>query len=213
MTLDFGSAGSAFGAAVGDLFGAAGAGEAAAGYEGASKSELLAARLSTASGVIQKAAADRSINRAIGGQRADIGASGFKFSGSGIDLARNSAQQGAISKALIEDQSQIETLGHEEQSAMYASQAQQARTQQSAGLFSGILNIGLGVLGLFSDAALKENIKRIAVDKDGKNVYEFNYIGDNRKWRGYIAQELDPKDVTDAVGFLMPDEKHRAELV
>lgn len=44
--------------------------------------------------------------------------------------------------------------------------------------------------GGFSDIRLKENIKNIGKSDLGINIYEWNYINDNNKYKGVIAQEL-----------------------
>jgi len=44
--------------------------------------------------------------------------------------------------------------------------------------------------GLFSDSRLKENINKIGESKSGIPIYEFNYIGDNNKYSGAMAQDL-----------------------
>jgi hypothetical protein len=194
------------GTAASDIFGAFGSFAAAGGYSAAAKYAKQSANLSLASSAIKQTAEERQIEKVIGGQFQDVRGSGFEFSGSSLDIARDSASQGAISKAVIQEQGQIDYNNYMAQSKMYSSMASSSTMGGIGGLFSG-------VLALFSDARLKERIVRIAVDKDGKNVYEFNYIGDKRRFRGYIAQELEPHQVTDAVGFLMPDAEHRAEPV
>lgn len=211
MALDFNALGY-FGNAAGDLFGAAGEGIAAKGYTEAAGRERLAAKITAGATVIQRAAAYRQVERTLGGQRADIASAGFSFSGSAIDLMADSARQGAISDALIENQGQIEVQGHESSAAMYENQAAQAKKRQSGGLFSGLLNIGLGVLGLFSDKNLKHNIVRVGENEKGVPIYEYSYIGSDERWRGYIAQEVekfDPSEVIDAAGVLGVSEKYR----
>ena len=45
--------------------------------------------------------------------------------------------------------------------------------------------------GYFSDALTKENIKYLdKTTEDGIPLAEFNYIGDKRRWRGVIAQDV-----------------------
>lgn len=49
----------------------------------------------------------------------------------------------------------------------------------------------IGSIGsLFSDQRLKENIKLLGYDSKGLGIYEWNYKGSKRKYRGYIAQEV-----------------------
>ena len=44
--------------------------------------------------------------------------------------------------------------------------------------------------GLWSDVRLKENIKRTGKSPSGIPIYEFNYIGDNARYSGAMAQDL-----------------------
>ena len=42
----------------------------------------------------------------------------------------------------------------------------------------------------WSDLRLKENINKVGTSPSGLNVYQFNYLGDNKKYQGVMAQEL-----------------------
>jgi len=53
----------------------------------------------------------------------------------------------------------------------------------------GIAGIASGIGSFFSDRNLKENIVKVG-EKNGLNIYEFNYKGTSGKWRGVIAQEV-----------------------
>jgi hypothetical protein len=51
-----------------------------------------------------------------------------------------------------------------------------------------------GAMGMFafSDVRMKENIVLVGTNEsNGLNIYEFNYIGDDRRFRGVIAQEVE----------------------
>ena len=41
-----------------------------------------------------------------------------------------------------------------------------------------------------SDARLKENIEEVGVSPQGYKIYEFNYKGDDVRWRGAMAQDV-----------------------
>ena len=60
--------------------------------------------------------------------------------------------------------------------------------------FSTFLNFALGVGGIIasmpSDVKVKENIKYIGSSPQGHNIWEFNYIGDSKRYRGAMAQEV-----------------------
>lgn len=63
---------------------------------------------------------------------------------------------------------------------------------------------GAGALaGLFSDKNLKENIIFFG-KKNGFNTYKYNYKGENQKWIGVLAQEIEqtnPEAVSEFNGF------------
>lgn len=42
----------------------------------------------------------------------------------------------------------------------------------------------------WSDVRLKENINKVGISPNGLNIYQFNYLGDNKKYEGVMAQEL-----------------------
>ncbi|MCI5824564.1 MAG: tail fiber domain-containing protein [Candidatus Gastranaerophilales bacterium] len=70
----------------------------------------------------------------------------------------------------------------------------QASKQAQSALYNSIgqsLGAAAGAFGAVkgSDKRLKENLKKLDT-VDGVNIYEFNYIGDNARQVGVIAQEL-----------------------
>ena len=57
----------------------------------------------------------------------------------------------------------------------------------------GLLSIGMGAasMGLFpSDTKLKKNIERVDTSNDGHPIYEFNYLGSRKRYRGVMAQDV-----------------------
>ena len=65
--------------------------------------------------------------------------------------------------------------------------------------FSTFLNFGLQVAGLAvpfipgyagSDSKIKENVTYVGSSPQGHNIWEFNYIGDAKRYRGAMAQEV-----------------------
>jgi hypothetical protein len=101
--------------------------------------------------------------------------------------------------------------------AVTASQQAQAANRQS--MFNSILGAGLSfglapmtgggslIGSLFSDKNLKENIKSIGKE-NGHNVYEFNYIGSNKRYIGVLAQEVqksNPEAIQKMDGYLAVD--------
>src|SRR5262249_3649762 len=74
----------------------------------------------------------RQVNLTIGQQQADVAASGFAESGSALDLLRDSAMQGALTKAVIGQQGKIEEAGYEEQAKSYDVMRQSAQLAAQA---------------------------------------------------------------------------------
>ena len=46
----------------------------------------------------------------------------------------------------------------------------------------------------FSDIKLKENVEQVGISPDGYKIYEFNYRGDNIRYRGAMAQDVVKKN-------------------
>jgi hypothetical protein len=68
---------------------------------------------------IKQAQNDRQIYQTIGGQKADVAGAGFAESGSSLDLLRDSASQGALTKAVAGQQGLITEAGYTEQQQSY----------------------------------------------------------------------------------------------
>ncbi len=63
--------------------------------------------------------------------------------------------------------------------------------------FSTFLNTAIGIAGLFgsggifgSDTKLKENVTYVGSSPQGHNIWEFNYKGSSKRYRGAMAQEV-----------------------
>lgn len=61
-----------------------------------------------------------------------------------------------------------------------------AATTQGA---NNLMNLGLSAAAIFCDERLKEDIKEVGRDEFG-GIYEFRYIGDDKLFKGRLAQEL-----------------------
>lgn len=81
---------------------------------------------------VKTAQAQRSIYQTLGGQQADIAAAGFSASGSALDLMRDSAAQGNLTKAVLSAQGQITETGYKQQAASYRTMAESARLAADA---------------------------------------------------------------------------------
>ena len=58
--------------------------------------------------------------------------------------------------------------------------------------FTTFLNTAIGIAGLFtpSDTKLKENVTYVGSSPQGHNIWEFNYKGSSKRYRGAMAQEV-----------------------
>lgn len=84
-------------------------------------------QFSETSTAIKEMQTQRSINLTLGQQAADVATSGFEASGSALDLLRDSASQGALTKAVVQQQGLIEQEGYEEQAKSYELMSQAAK--------------------------------------------------------------------------------------
>lgn len=81
---------------------------------------------------IKQAQMDREIYKTIGGQQADIAGAGFAASGSALDLMRESAQQGALTKAVGAQQGLITEEGYKVQAQTYTNMGVASRMAADA---------------------------------------------------------------------------------
>lgn len=89
------------------------------------------------------------------------------------------------------------------------SQKESESTASPASTFGSIAS-GLGSLGIkFSDARMKEDIRKIGALPNGLGVYNYRWIGDDKMQTGLIAQEVQqvrPEAIHEAPnGYLMVD--------
>lgn len=165
-----------FGGAVSDLFSGFGA-EAQAGLKAkglriqaqgdlaeAHNYDLAAglagqnAQFTEASTAIKEAQIERQTTLALGGQRADIAGAGFAASGSALDMLRDSASQGALTKAVAGQQGLITEAGYNEQQKSYETMASAARSTAEGlqGLANDTEKAGqLSEFGNFAGSAIK----------------------------------------------------------
>nr|DAO70285.1 MAG TPA: Neck appendage protein [Caudoviricetes sp.] len=77
--------------------------------------------------------------------------------------------------------------------------AWQQNQAQAGGMLGGLFGLGSKLIGL-SDAATKENIRRVGTLDNGLPIYAYNYRGDGMTHIGVIAQDVEK---------VMPDAVHR----
>lgn len=88
-------------------------------YDLASTLALQNEEFAKTSTAIKQAQNDRSIYQTIGGIKADVAGAGFASSGSSLDILRDSASQGALTKAVAGQQGLIQEAGYDEQAQSY----------------------------------------------------------------------------------------------
>jgi hypothetical protein len=127
------------GSAVSDLFAAdahrskaVGLGIEATNYDEASQFATQNEKFTEQSTAIKQSQIDRSNYLTIGGQQADVAGAGFAASGSALDIMRDSAAQGALTKAVGAEQGLITEEGYKVQSDSYTNMAKAARVAQDA---------------------------------------------------------------------------------
>lgn len=101
-------------------------------YDLASELATQNEKFTETSTAIKQAQLDRSIYQTIGGQQADVAGAGFAESGSALDLMRDSAAQGALTKAVAGQQGLITEAGYTEAAKSYSNMADAARMAASA---------------------------------------------------------------------------------
>jgi hypothetical protein len=175
---------------------------AAGGSKKAAQFYTKAAALTNLETGIKETAATRQIYQTLGAQRADVAANGFSLSGSAADVMRDSAQQGALSKALIQVQGDVTASSY---TAQAQAAAAQAKAQSGGGLLGGIGGlIGIGA-SLFSDDRLKSEITLFEKRDGGINRYRYRYENSDVFYVGVLASEVEmvmPEAVSeDANGY------------
>lgn len=183
---------------IGSLFSGIGSflgGQAQAeGYEEAAKFYKEAARISLVQGKLKNLAVQRSIYQVEGAGKAAAGAGNIQLSGSVKDVIASNRQQGYLTKA-------VNTLNARLEYKSYMAQAKQAEAQANAAETSGIFGLIGGVLGMFSDDDVKENIEFVGRRGDGIGVFTWNYKGGTQRFEGVLASEIEVLR-PDALGFI-----------
>lgn len=127
------------GGAVGDLFAASADRSKAQGDRIEAQNYDLASTLANqneqfteTSTAIKQSQLDRNIYQTLGGVTADTAGAGFAASGSSLDILRDSASQGALTKAVAAQQGLITEAGYKEQATSYTNLASAANIAANA---------------------------------------------------------------------------------
>ena len=156
----------------------------ASSYNNSANFDEEAARVTKLEGSLKNNAINRQIFQVGGKGVAAAGANGLADTGSALDVIHNNRQQGFLTRAVNSMQTNLQYRNYE-------SQAATARTMASASSTSGMLGLLGGVMGMFSDDRLKEDVKFIGRRGDGIGIYQFKYTGDKKVYEGVMAKEVE----------------------
>ena len=136
--------------AAGDLisgiFGAIGDEDEAKAYRKAEQFAAQNAVIAQEAGDIKQEQAKRAIFKVAGAQAAGYAGAGLTGGGSAQEVMRDTVSQGALEKAIIGEQTQINVLGYKEQSAQFAGMAGAAHAAAGGSLLGGIFKAAATIL-------------------------------------------------------------------
>jgi hypothetical protein len=149
----FGAAATDLGAYYGTKAKAAGDIAEAGEYSLAAQLAQQNAQFTVQSTQIKEAQQQREITQAIGKTTAQFGGAGFAESGSALDILRESASQGALTKAVTSEQGLITEEGYKEQAASYNLMATAANNAAHAEGTAGTFDLIAGGISALSGFA------------------------------------------------------------
>jgi hypothetical protein len=101
-------------------------------YEAASQLALQNEQFTKTSTAIKEQQADRELYQSLGRTTAAVAGAGLDLSGSSLDILRESAGQGAATRAVIGQQGLITEAGYQEQANSYQNMARAAQVAENA---------------------------------------------------------------------------------
>lgn len=169
----------------------------AKGYKAAARYYGEAARVTKLEGALKDTAIKREIFQAEGTAEATAGANNLKVSGSVRDVIKTNRQQGFLTRAVTAMNTNLEYQN-------YIMQAKQAKAAAKSAKMGGIMGLAGGILGMFSDDRLKEDVTFVGRRGDGLGVYRFKFNNDDATYEGVMASEvvlLYPDAVAEVDGY------------
>lgn len=175
---------------VGDLFQgiAEGVGDfaEASAYKKAQQYALQNANIAQEAGDIKMEQTKRQIFKVLGAQQAGYAAAGLTSGGSAQEVLRSSVSQGALEKAIVNAQTQINVTGYKEQAAQFAGMSTAAKAAGVGAIVGGVAN---AAAAFASDRRLKTDIE--LVGSHGKlGIYSFRYVWEDTPRIGVMADEV-----------------------
>lgn len=169
---------------IGDLFQGIGNFEEAGAYATAARLASQNAIISREAGDIKLAQASRQIYKVIGAQKAEYAGAGLTGGGSAQEVLRSSISQGALEKAIINEQTQINVNAYEAEAAQFKGMQQAADAAGVGDIISGIASFAM-----FSDRRLKTDIEQVG-SHGTLGLYRFRFIGQDDLHVGVMADEV-----------------------
>ncbi len=127
---------------------------------------------------IQQFQADRQLTQSLGATRAGVSGSGFTMGGSALDLLRDSASSGALTKAVLGQQGLITEAGYKEEAQSYD-------VMKSAAITAAGFERTMGTMT--TDLASKEDAIADQTDALAKKTQTDSYITGGIKAAGAVA--------------------------
>ena len=137
------------GGAVSDLYGAKGALATAGSYGEAQTIAEQNAKIVKQATEIKNIQIGRETYRTLGAQQAEVGGAGFAASGSALDLLRSSASQGAMEKAINEENGIIQEQSYLEQAGLFGGMQKAAKASAGGQTAGAIVSMVGAVAALF----------------------------------------------------------------
>lgn len=177
--------------AAGDLFSgiAGGIGDLAEAkaYKKAAKYAHQNAIIAREAGDIKLAQTGREIFKTIGAQAAGYAGAGLTAGGSAQSVLRDSLSQGALEKAIVNAQANIDVNAYLSQEAQFKGMAKASKAAGIGSIIGGVISAGAVIAG--SDRRLKTDIIQIGTHGN-LNIYSFRFHGDDKQRVGVMADEV-----------------------
>ena len=133
---------------LGDFASAAGDFAEASAYGTAAKYAGQNAVIAQEAGAIKQEQTGRQIYQTIGAQQAGYaGSANLTGGGSAQEVLRSSVSQGALEKAIVNEQTQINVTGYKEQQAQFSGMQDMANAAGAASVIGGVGSIA-GIFGI-----------------------------------------------------------------
>lgn len=177
--------------AAGDLFGGIASGlgslSEAKAYKQAAKYAHQNAIIARAAGDIRLAQTGREIFKTIGAQAAGYAGAGLTAGGSAQSVLRDSLSQGALEKAIVNAQANIDVNAYLSQEAQFKGMAKASKAAGIGSIVGGVISAGAAIAA--SDRQLKKDIVQVGWH-GSLPLHRFRYKNDSKWHVGVMADEV-----------------------